>query len=174
LPFTLFFAVFPQAQAASAIALHAATLAREQGLVGKRLPAHRLHVTLHELGGYVELPTELVEVARQAGDAVQAPVFDVVFDRAMSFPGSGDYVLRGGEGNAQLVAFRESLGVALVNVGLPVKRSFTPHMTVLYDHQTIAEHTIEPVHWTAKEFVLIKSHVGLSKHEPLGRWPLRA
>jgi 2'-5' RNA ligase len=92
----------------------------------------------------------------------------------MSFPSSGTYVLCGGAGTAQLAAFRQSLGLAMGDAGLPVKRSFTPHMTVLYDRHPIAEHAIEPITWTAKEFVLINSHVGKGVHEVLGRWSLRA
>jgi 2'-5' RNA ligase len=170
----LFFAIFPDADAAKAIAIQAAHLGREHGLVGKPLFAHRLHVTLHDLGGYAQLPPDMVKTARAAGDAVAAPAFDVVFDRAMSFPSSGTYVLCGGAGAAQLAAFRQSLGLAIGHAGLPVKRSFTPHMTVLYDRHPVAEHAIEPITWTAKEFVLVNSHVGKGVHEVLGRWPLRA
>ena len=172
-PYSLFFSIFPQADAAKVIAIQGACLAREHGLVGQPLLAHRLHVTLHDLGGYAELPPDIVKTAREAGDAVAARVFDVVFDRAMSFPSSGTYVLCGGAGVAQLAALRQSLGLAMGYAGLLVKRSFTPHMTVLYDRHPIAEHAIEPITWTAKEFVLINSHVGQGVHEVLGRWSLR-
>lgn len=174
MPYNLFFSIFPDTDTARMIAEQSARLGHEHGLKGKPLLAHRLHVTLHDLGGHVQLPQGLVDVARQAGDAVSARVFDVVFDRAMSFPSSGTYVLCGGEGTARLAAFRQSLGLAMGNVGLPVRRSFTPHMTVLYDREPVAEHAIEPIHWTVKEFVLINSHVGQGVHEVLGRWPLRA
>ena len=173
-PYALFFSIFPQADAAKVIAIQGARLAREHGLVGQPLLAHRLHVTLHDLGGYAELPHDIVKTAREAGDAVVARVFDVVFDRAMSFPSSGTYVLCGGAGTAQLAAFRQSLGLAMGHAGLLVKRSFTPHMTVLYDRHLITELASEPITWTAKEFVLINSHVGKGMHEVLGRWSLRA
>ncbi|MDO8251126.1 MAG: 2'-5' RNA ligase family protein [Rhodoferax sp.] len=173
-PYTLFFSIFPEADAAKAIAIQGAHLGRAHGLVSQPLPAHRLHVTLHDLGGYAELPPDIVKTAREAGDAVAARAFDVVFDRAMSFPSSGTYVLCGGAGAAQLAAFRQSLGLAMGHAGLLVKRSFTPHMTVLYDRHPIAEHAIEPITWTAKEFVLINSHVGKGVHEVLGCWSLRA
>ena len=173
-PYNLFFSIFPDAEAAHAIAIQAAHLGRTHGLASQPLLAHRLHVTLHDLGGYAELPPDMVKTARAAGDAVAAHAFDVVFDRAMSFPSSGTYVLCGGAGTAQLAVFRLSLGQAMGDAGLPVKRSFTPHMTVLYDRHPIAEHAIEPISWTAKEFVLINSHVGKGVHEVLGRWSLCA
>lgn len=159
-PYTLFFSIFPESDAAKAIAIQTARLGREHGLVGKPLLAHRLLVTLHNLGGYAELPPDIVRTASEAGDAVAAPAFDVVFDHAMSFPSSGTYVLSGGAGTAQLAAFRQSLGLAMDHAGLLVKRGFTPHMTVLYDRHSIAEHAIEPITWTANEFALINSHVG--------------
>lgn len=173
-PHSLFFSIFPDADAAKTIAIQAARWGREHGLISQPLRAHRLHVTLHDLGGYVELPPDVVTAARAAGAAVVAGAFDVVFDRAMSFPSSGTYVLCGGAGTAQLAAFRLSLGQSMAKAGLPVKRSFTPHMTVLYDRHPIAEHAVEPIAWTANEFVLINSHVGKGVHEVLGRWFLRA
>jgi RNA 2',3'-cyclic 3'-phosphodiesterase len=114
----------------------------------------QLGIGFHPLGDQCQ-PPDIVKTAREAGDAVAAGAFDVVFDRAMSFPSSGTYVLRGGAGVAQLAAFRQSLGLAMGHAGLLVKRSFTPHMTVLYDRHPVAEHAIEPITWTAKEFVLI-------------------
>jgi len=172
-PYTLLFFIFPEAEAARFIANQGAYLGRVHGLFGKPLLAHRLHVTLHYLGGYAELPPYMVKTALAAGDAVVAHAFDVVFDHAMSFPSSGAYVLRGGAGTAQLAAFRQSLGLAIGQAGLLVKRSFTPHMTVLYDPHPVAEHTIGPIAWTAKEFALVNSHVGKGVHEVLGRWSLR-
>jgi 2'-5' RNA ligase len=46
-------------------------------------------------------------------------------------------------------------------------------VTLLYDERGIAEHAIEPVSWTVREFVLVHSLRGQSKYIPLGRWPLR-
>lgn len=43
---------------------------------------------------------------------------------------------------------------------------------LLYDPQGIAEHAIEPIRWTAREFVLVHSLLGRSRHVPLGRWAL--
>jgi 2'-5' RNA ligase len=79
----------------------------------------------------------------------------VVFDCALSYPSGGTYVLSGTEGMRQLTAFRELLGEAMHGQGLRVKRSFTPHMTLMYDRHPVAEHAIEPVSWVAHEFVLI-------------------
>lgn len=173
LPFSVFFSIFLPPPIAKPIAAQVASFGREHGLVGKPLLPHRLHITLHDLGNFAEVPTELVQLALAAGGAVGAAAFEVTFNHAMSFPSSGTYVVCGdATGTAALVAFRETLGAAMTEAGLKVKKSFTPHMTVAYDRHHIAKHDIEPITWTAGEFTLIKSHVGKGVHEVLGCWPL--
>ena len=175
LPFSVFFSIFLPSAFAKPIATQVASFGRAHGLVGKPLLPHRLHITLHDLGNFAEVPADLVKLALAAGNAVTAVAFDVTFNHAMSFPSSGTYVVCGdADGTAALVAFRESLGVAMAEVGLKVKKSFTPHMTVAYDRTRIARHDIDPIIWTAGEFMLIKSHVGKGIYDELGRWPLPA
>ncbi|MEJ7805256.1 MAG: 2'-5' RNA ligase family protein [Telluria sp.] len=171
-PYSLFFAIFPPPGEAAQIAQYAAGVARDHRLQGRALSAHSLHVTLHDLGGYDVLPDDLVAAANAAGDAANGPGFEVVFDRAASFS-SEAFVLYGSNGVEQLAAFRHGLGMAMRDAGMRPTSSFTPHMTLLYDRQRIAEHPIDPVLWSAREFALVKSHVGMGVHEILGRWPLR-
>jgi 2'-5' RNA ligase len=52
-------------------------------------------------------------------------------------------------------------------------RSFTPHMTLLYDARSVEARAIEPVAWTVREFVLVHSRWGRTQHILLGHWPLR-
>lgn len=170
--YSLFFSLFPATADATGIASIAGRLLREQGITSKPLLPHRLHVTLHDLGNYDEVPQELIDAAIRAGNALACAGFEVAFDRALSYPSSKTYVLSGREGCRELTAFRGELGEALQSEGLKVKRSFTPHMTLTYDRKVVAEHAIEPVRWTAREFVLIRSHVGKGIYDLLGRWPL--
>lgn len=173
-PYSLFFSIFPAPGEAVEIARRGAALLEAQGLSGKPLLPHRLHVTCHDLGNYAHVPQDLVDAAIRAGDALSFDAFDVVLDCALSYPSSGTYVLSGREGTRQLTAFREALGEAMRGEGLRVSRSFTPHMTLAYDRHVVAEHAIEPVRWRAQEFVLIRSHVGQGQYDTLGRWPLAA
>ena len=132
---------------------------------------HRLHVTCYDLRNLKELPQDLVDAALRAGDALAFDALDVVFDRALSYPSAGTYVLSSIDGTRQLTAFREELGEAMRGLGLRVSRSFTPHMTLAYDRRVVAEHAIEPLRWRAREFVLTRSHVGQGIYAVLGRWP---
>lgn len=172
-PYSLFFSIFPTPEDASALAQRAGALLEAHGLTSQPLLPHRLHVTLHDLGNYQELPQDTVDAAVRAGDSLAGDAFEVEFDCALSYPSSGTYVLSGGEGARKLTAFREELGEAMQSQGLRPKPSFTPHMTVAYDKHVIAEHAIASVRWVACEFVLIRSHRGKGIYDLLGRWALQ-
>lgn len=55
-----------------------------------------------------------------------------------------------------------------------VEKTFTPHTTLLYDGQRIESQAIDPVGWTAREFVLVHSELKKTRHNILARWPLGA
>lgn len=173
---SLFFALFPPAADAERLARLAAVLRQQEGLTGRLLDVTRLHVTLLALGAAETEPLpSFIEAAKEAAASIVAPPFELAFDRALSFPGSGAFVLRGDDGPAtSLSLFRKALGEAMAARGIRPRLGGAPHMTLLYDDRHVAEFAIEPVRWTAREFVLVHSHVGRTRHEWLGRWPLRS
>lgn len=175
----LFFALFPDAETAMQIAGLARSLREEHGLHGQPLREDRLHVTLHHLGDYAGVPQDVVAKAGQAATRMAIAVFEVVFDSVSSFSGRSrnhPFVLRGDQGLALLVAMQAELGKHMKAAGLAswVEGNFTPHVTLLYDHRSVAPQPVEPIAWTAREFVLVHSELGQTRHHVLGRWPLRA
>ena len=171
---SLFFAVLPDPQAAAQLSELRMRLAARHRLGGTPVTAERLHVTLRLVGNYAGLPGSAVEVAKLAAGTIDMPAFNVAFSHTASF-GGGAVVLRGGEGTDALVALGKAIGVAMMKAGLkpPTGQSKTPHMTLLYDRgSNVAEEPVEPLRWTAREFVLIHSRVGLTDHKVLARWPL--
>ena len=173
----LFFAVYPDSGAAANIAHLAQQLRAEHGLKGEPLKTERFHITLHHLGDYAGLPQGVVAAASEAAATVAAETFDVAFDRVVSFagkPGKRPFVLRGGEGLDALVAFQQTLGAAMkkTSVGRWAEPRFTPHVTLLYDGKELAERGVDTVSWTVREFVLVHSLIGQTRHIVLGRWPL--
>lgn len=178
----LFFAVLPDTAAAERITQLARHLRGEHGLQGRPLEVERLHLSLQGLGDHVGMPSQLVECASQAAAKVALPSFSASFDRVLSFagkshrPGSRALVMTSSEGLAGLQMLYKTLTVALQTAGAlrRAAASFTPHVTLLYDRQRVAERTIEPVGWTVREFVLVHSLVGQNRpYTLLGRWPLR-
>ena len=166
---SLFFALRPTPEIAARISELAARLRSEHGLSGKLLAPERLHVTLRAM---VDDEAQL-ESAMRAGASLMHGGLDVSFDRAISFPGSGAFVLRSSDNLPAFGAFRRQLNLALGDTEAQASRSATPHMTLLYDRRhNIAEQEIDPIGWHASEFVLVRSHVGQSRHETLAAWPL--
>ncbi len=99
----LFFALVPDASAASQMA----EIGREQrlkhGLTGKLMAPEQLQMPLvglrADLGADAGLPSGLVDLAMQAAAAIIMPSFDVVLDRVRSLAGlRRPLVLCGGEG----------------------------------------------------------------------------
>jgi 2'-5' RNA ligase len=174
----LFFALFPDVDAAERISRCARQLRAEHGLHGTPLKTERFHVTLHHLGDYAGLPQGVIEMAGRAAAAVKAAPFPVSFDRAASFsssPRNRPFVLRGDAGLTDLMVFQRALGLEMTKAGLGrwAKPAYTPHVTLLYDDRAVAEQVVDPISWTAGEFVLMHSLIGQTLHIPLARWPLR-
>jgi RNA 2',3'-cyclic 3'-phosphodiesterase len=172
---TLFFAILPPSSELSRIEQVALALRQRHGLTGKPIRLDRLHVTLLSLGGHDDaVPQALIDAVGAAASNLAMPRFEVLFDRALSFPGSGAFVLRGDDANAPISAFRKALGQALTHAGLRSRPSNTAHMTLAYGDRQVPEHRIEPLRWMAEEFALIDSLVGQTVHRHLSHWPLHA
>lgn len=170
----LFFALVPDASAASLMA----EIGREQrlkhGLTGKLLAPEQLHMPLVGLGVHAGLPSELVDQAMQAAAAITMPSFDVVLDRVRSLAGlRRPLVLCGGEGVRGAAVMQLAIEIAMHELGIGAAgRRRMPHVTVLDGWRGIEEEAVEPVRWTATEFVLLHSLRGRREPVVLGRWAL--
>jgi 2'-5' RNA ligase len=169
----LFLAILPDPVTAERIHRLAGVLKRAHRFDGKLIAADRLHVSLFSLSG---LPDRQICVACEAAAALRSEPFEVSFDRTASFRGrSGNrpFVLIGENGLRRLESFRRMLGAALLRSGLRrlANANFMPHVTLLYDARSADEHPVQPISWTATEFVLIHSMWG---HDYRMRWSLHA
>lgn len=173
----LFFAIFPDSATAAAIARQADALRSAHGLSGRPLSPERFHITLHHLGDHAGVRRDIVSMASEAAEAITTAPFEVTFDRAASFHNGGNnpFVLQGGEGLEALKAFQRDLGLAMARAGLGklADKTFTPHVTMLYDKRLVAEQALSPIRWTVGGLTLIHSLLGRTEHIPLARWTLR-
>jgi 2'-5' RNA ligase len=173
-----FFGIYVETVTAAHLTEISRELRGKHRLIGEPLLTDRLHITLNHLGDYDVERKSVVAMGLEAGKMVKAAPFAVEFDRAMSFWGKNTMplVLCGSEGVADLKAFQRSLGEAMAKAGLGkyVEKNFTPHVTLLYDDRRVDEHPVESIHWIVKEFALIHSLLGETKHTVLGRWSLQA
>ena len=155
------------------------TSANKIGLSGKPRPRGHLHVTLHCVGDYPDVPEQVVDATIKACASVLAsqPSFEVIFDQVKSFrgrPGNLPFVLVNPNGNAALLELHRLLITELAKHRLASRGDFkfVPHVTMLYDKYNVPEQPVSPVRWTVKEVVLVLSHLGVTKYERLGCWTL--
>lgn len=175
-PHTVFFASCPDPDEAAGV--HEAALREERRLDvgGKPLEPERLHVSLHLVAEYTGArPDADVERWLDAAARLRVAPFELVFDRAASFGGGRNplVLLPDTASAAAMRRLWRELGIVLADAGEDVQAgAFAPHMTVSYRGRRVPETPIEPVRWTARELVLIDSHVGAHRYETLGAWAL--
>ncbi|KAK49045.1 hypothetical protein BG58_20300 [Caballeronia jiangsuensis] len=173
---SIFFALYPDASAATRITELAARLRIDHKLKATPIPAARLHITLQYLGAFPGVPADILKQAHTAASQIASPPVELTLDRIESFSGrrAKRPLVLSGDITAPLDALEQTLGSALATAGIAVKRHprFTPHVTLLYDEHRIARQPVEPIAWTAREFVLVRSLLGRSHYEILARWPL--
>jgi RNA 2',3'-cyclic 3'-phosphodiesterase len=174
----IFFACLPDVETAARIHALAETLKRENGFKGTLILPEHLHVTLFHLGDWQAFPQQIVDVANKAAAEVASPSFDVTFPRVESFrnrTGIYPFVLSGEA--ASWSALRIALGAALKKNGLGgavhAADDFKPHVTLLRDSLRAKPARSEPISWAVRDFVLVHSLLGQTKHIHLGRWKLR-
>ena len=173
----LFSAIIPSPEAAAQIGQRAREFHEEHGLKGRPLATDHFHITLYYLGAHAGVPQGIFAKASETAATIKAAPFEVTLDVAMSFSGKSNsrpLVLSSGKPLAALNAFQLALSTAIRKAGLVhwVQPSFIPHVTLLYDGRRVPKQAVDPIRWTVREFVLVRSHLGLSRHETLARWPL--
>jgi 2'-5' RNA ligase len=173
----LFLAIRPDHDAAARIYRLAGNIKHARGFEGDLIGPERLHISLFLLGWWDDLPEEMIARVHRAAAELRILPFEVTLDRTMSFlnrPDNRPFVLVGGGGVDRLKAFHRSFGAAMTRNGLRcrVRAISTPHVTLLYAKHGVDEQPIEPISWTVREFVLVRSLYRQKKHIDVARWQL--
>lgn len=177
---SLFFALVPDPTGLSG--LRAARQALEAELPAQRGPGvadERLHLTLHWLGEWSQLPQAVVDDARVAAAEVRQPPFELRLDQAGCFGrGEAIWVLQPSAPPPALVGLHQDLAQALARhrLRLPPGPAFAPHVTLRRRATArFPARAVPPATWTARGFVLLHSlrTAGRTGYQELGRWPLR-
>lgn len=144
---------------------------RELGPKGLLRP-DRHHVTLGLTEDVPDVPRGLVDALLRAGDAVAAAPFELALDRLAGSHRS--VALRPARVVPALRALQAAIARAMASGGIALRAgwSFSPHQTLAYRRGAIFTRRVPPFRWQVTEFVLVHSHVGLHRHETIGRWPL--
>jgi len=173
---SLFFALRPPAAVAQAARAAAESLAARQP-TARLVALERLHVTLHYLGEYAGLPPSLLARAQRAAHNLRQAAFPLAFDRVASFGGRRRDVpgiaLGDDAGIAGILQLHRALAQALGQEQLQGDSRFTPHMTLLYDRDSVPEQLLPvPLAWQVESLWLLRSVRGEARYREEGCWPL--
>jgi 2'-5' RNA ligase len=174
-----FFAVLPDDHARSEIAAVSERFCKSHRVSGSLVGADSFHLLLSPMGS-PERPLLSLEGALLAAAAdVHVNAFEITLDSAMRFSAKDDrfpFVLcTDSHSTESALRLRKAIAEAQRKIGLQVTgvSSYLPHVTLLHGHAVDAiQEAISPIRWTAREFVLIRSFFGQSRHEVVERWPL--
>ncbi len=177
----LFFGVRPNTEMADRLWQFAERFIDGLSLKERLLKRECLHISLHHVSDDRHLRTRTVYAAGRAANAVSMSSFEVKLRCIFGFgpPLSPGGRLRGrplallGEGEG-LFELHRLLGAAMKKNGLRAGGGFVPHMTLSFGSEPISMRAIEPICLEVKEFALIHSELGLTRHNTIERWPLAA
>lgn len=165
----LFFALWPDREAAAALA----ALAREVAWTahGRAVPEANLHLTLVFLG---EVPASRAAALQRAADRVEGRPFRLALDQVGSFARSGVGWAGCSEPPRELLALQASLQGELEREGFaPEARRYAPHLTLARRiGAPVTAGPITPVAWQARELALVESARDRGGYATLARWPL--
>ena len=166
----LFFAVWPDAAAAQALAALSRQVAELSG--GRPPPPEKLHLTLAFVG-----QVEAGRLDALAGCArLRAGRLRLDFDRVGSFRRARVAWAGCSLPAPELLDLQQQLAGRLLAGGFPLEeREFTPHVTLARRiERPVPPARIEPVTWNADAFTLVRSETGTGRYTVLERWPLGA
>jgi 2'-5' RNA ligase len=81
-------------------------------------------------------------------------------------------VLVGEHGVRGLQVLHDALEARLQDDGIEPDERFTPHVTLAYGMPWLERRPAEPACWNVREFALMHSLLGRTRHIVLARWPL--
>lgn len=131
----------------------------------------RLHATLAITDDF-KRPCPLLESALHSiGGSIAAAPIPMRLDQLSG--SNGSIALRSSRRCLPLAALAGPLQRRMARAGfLRTEWVFCPHVTLLYRAGVPFTRAIDPICWTANDFVLIHSIIGEHQHIELGRWPL--
>lgn len=178
-PERTFLGLFPDDAVRNAARVISRDITDELSLIGSSLDIERYHTTIVHLSDRKRLRSKDQYAAGLAAMAVSLPPFEIVYTKLGSFPGAPrkgrppehPLVLLAEHG--PILELHATLAGELRKYGFRVSESFRPHLTLSYNRQFVLPRAIDPVAFTATEFVLVHSRLWLSEYHILQRWPLR-
>ena len=170
-----FFALVPPPDDAAAIDAFAHGLRRLHGLRGWPIGPERYHLTLCGIERYGGAAGCEIAALEGIAASMVASRFTVAFDHVAGHGSLGDrqaIFLETSQTFPILDRLQGRLRREMRARGFRTASKFGPHVTLLYDEHPFSKPMVPPVSFPVREFVLIRSVHGTSRHDHLARWPL--
>ena len=168
----VFYALWPDAGAATALASLAAAVAKARG--GRATRPDQLHVTVAFVGAVTPARMTLLHAAGERAAAVAAP-FGLDFDRLGGAARDGVAWVEASAPPPALTALHEALAGTLRGEGFPLEaRTFRPHVTLARRCTRPADRReVAPLSWVADRLALVVStpEPGGSRYRTIASWP---
>lgn len=133
-------------------------------------------MSLNFVGAFRGPPTRAVmEKATSLADRISAAPFKVTLNHVESWSADPHpLVLLGDEGVIGAERLHTGIHKALAAGTMAPRREpqIWPHVSLLWDQTMVPRTFVEPISWTAADFVLLDSVFGEGRHGVLGRWAL--
>jgi len=175
-PDTLFLAVKPPPHIAEHIYRFSQRARTARGLASPLILPRCYHLTVLGAGAYETTSKATLNGLRTAAARVAVRPFRLGLNRTVSFESRAQrpFVLAGNDQTTiGMHMLRQELTSALRQLGFRLRpRSFTPHLTLFYAGHDLGENFVAEIGWTVREFALVHSIYGQSRHELLGSWRL--
>lgn len=163
-----FFAVRPDSETARLIDAFAAGEVPE----GRRVPVEHQHVTLALTEDVATPAPGLAAGLLEVGALVRGEAFDLLLDRLSV--GRRTVALVPSRPPAPLIDLQRGIASTMADRRIAMRKGwhFSPHQTLCYGRGEVLSRPVVGFSWRASELVLVRSLVGLGRHETVGRWRL--
>jgi 2'-5' RNA ligase len=163
----LFFAIKP-----NPLVIPAIDATRRLYCPGQAVRNEHLHVTMEIFDDSVGMPDKLAATLMAIGNDIDMPGFLLPLGRVIGTTRS--VALRPKGRSTGLALLQQAIHERVIGAGLSLREgwSFSPHMTLGYRDGASFARSVDPIAWQVQELVLVHSHVGQTRHESIGHWPL--
>jgi len=163
-----FFAIRPDSDTAHMIDAFAAREVAE----GRRVPPQHQHVSLALTEDVATPAPDVTARLLDAGAQVEGEPFDLALDCLSASRRTAALVPS--LPPQPLLDLQRRIVAAMADRGVSLRPGwrFSPHQTLCYRRGEAFSRAVEAFVWRARELVLVRSLVGLGRHETVGRWPL--
>lgn len=173
----LYFALLPPPEIAEQVERYLSNMHKVYHLTEAQRPVEVLHITLFMMSDLRQhMPQRLIDSALAAGETVQAEQVPVSFDRVARFgkhARAAIVMMNKRGGSRGIHALTRQIAEAAQKRKCPSLRLKMPHMTLAYSATAVPDIPLPvPFTWIAREFALVQSFHGETRHSYLGRWPL--